>query len=351
MRAISLATLTSFAVACQTYDFEPADPIAWALTSTRETKYGRTVPNLMLLVDKSGSMDQPIELGAPACQTRAGTCGAKSNLCDPRVCPTRWSELQGALSAFVGSSGGVGRFGLATFPSDVRCGAPDQVRIELPRGDAEAELLGKAEEIQREILRIQSEGLPGPFTTGGGTPTGAALSMLGQHEPLLGSARRDFVLLLTDGLPNCNEANPNDYAVDRTSCRCTLPGGVCEAPNNRIGCLDVVGTLEAIRALRQREIETIVVGFGAEAQGSDAQTVLAQMAAEGGFRAKVRLGRRLRRRLLLRPSVRTLPAQALRPPHSNRAGRGPGGDWSQRPRRLRGEGGRGARDGLGAGGR
>ena len=55
-------------------------------------------PNFMLLVDKSGSMDQPVDPTIPACHVggiNGPLCGdpQKTNPCDTSVCPTRWSEL------------------------------------------------------------------------------------------------------------------------------------------------------------------------------------------------------------------------------------------------------------------
>ena len=77
-------------------------------------------PNVMVLVDKSGSMDQPIDATLPGC-TQAGTlCGtgdhAKDNPCNVTVCPTRWSELNLALDSFLQTQAQTVRFGLSFFP-------------------------------------------------------------------------------------------------------------------------------------------------------------------------------------------------------------------------------------------
>ncbi|MBI3185842.1 MAG: adventurous gliding motility lipoprotein CglB [Myxococcales bacterium] len=276
------------ALGCQVSDFEPVEPLAIARTHVVAVRYGReSKPNLMLLVDKSGSMDAPVDPALPSCQTPSGPCGgSKASLCDTSVCPTRWSELQGAMAAFLASSGTVGRFGLTTFPADAQCGPPDQVRVELAGSDEEASLQARADEIRSELLRIQSAGTAGsPYATGGGTPTGAALAMLGAYSPLRDPGRGEYVLLLTDGLPNCNPQNPNDYLADKAACRCTLQGSQCPSPYNRLGCLDAAGAEQAVRSLRADGIQTVVVGFGAEVQGSDARQVLTRLAVEGGFRA------------------------------------------------------------------
>lgn len=271
--------------ACQTHDFEPVEPFALTTATMTVFKQGRALkPNLMLVVDKSGSMDEPVERTAAGCQTSSGTCGSKANLCDPGVCPTRWSELQGAMGAFLTESGQVGRFGLTTFPNDAVCGAPDRPRIDVASAESEGELSDWAARINAELQRIQSSGAAGTLdVTGGGTPTGTTLAMLASYEPLKDSTRDSYVLLLTDGLPNCNPDNPADYTVDPLACRCTLAGADCTvAP--RVGCLDAAATREVISGLLRERIKTIVVGFGAEAQTGDARQVLMDLARAGDFR-------------------------------------------------------------------
>ncbi len=49
------------AVACQTYDFEPVKPLAIAQTTQSKTITAQRLrPNVMMLLDKSGSMNGPI---------------------------------------------------------------------------------------------------------------------------------------------------------------------------------------------------------------------------------------------------------------------------------------------------
>jgi hypothetical protein len=100
------------------------------------------------------------------------------------------------------------------------------------------------------------------------------------------------VLLLTDGLPNCNDVNPNGLcqcssqgntcsAAQVTSCACTsscMGTSLCS-----LGCLDRDGVVEKVKALRAKSIRTIVVGFGADLLTGDGPGVLNAMAREGGF--------------------------------------------------------------------
>lgn len=113
---------------------------------------------------------------------------------------------------------------------------------------------------------------------GGGTPTHDALALAAQHfehspDPL----GRRYVVLATDGAPNCN------LALDPATCVCAGPPGTCTPSSSRTGpitnCLDDARTIEAIRALTARGVETFVVGLlGVESFAS----VLDAMAVAGG---------------------------------------------------------------------
>ena len=79
---------------CQTYDFEPVEPLAIAQTTEKKVIYARaSKPNIMLVVDKSGSMTQV-------------TTGAN----------TRLTEMQAAMSTYLTTYGKTARMGLTVFP-------------------------------------------------------------------------------------------------------------------------------------------------------------------------------------------------------------------------------------------
>src|SRR5687767_3788353 len=97
-------------VACQSYDFEEVTP--FSLRSGRKLKpvIARSLkPNLMLLVDKSLSMNRPTDPTLEACQfSDGGTCGMTpfpDEACPLPECPTRISELHDAMGPFLTSSG------------------------------------------------------------------------------------------------------------------------------------------------------------------------------------------------------------------------------------------------------
>ncbi|HYO52676.1 adventurous gliding motility lipoprotein CglB [Archangium sp.] len=312
LRALVVGTLGGvLATGCQTYDFEPVEPLAISQTTeTRRIEARERKPNLMLLVDTSGSMTDPVNkdlvvkdasnTDVYACRkngTSTGEpCGSASSFqCDTTRCPTRWTELQGAMQDFLTGSSSIARIGLATYPDltvDASCGATASVSINLPPADKddEATLAANAELVKNKILAIKnSSSTPGVQTPQGGTPTSLSLQFMGSPDSGLQAAdRADFVLLLTDGLPNCNANFPTPYPNEE-GCFCTLPNKGCAlAGAEKIGCLDKDASVGAVQALRGKEIKTIVIGFGADfnstsESGKLGAATLNGMAEAGGF--------------------------------------------------------------------
>lgn len=276
---------------CQTYDFERVVPLAVAQTTDKTIVASKRLkPNVMLLVDNSGSMMQPTNPAASGCpQPPAAACGTSGNPC-PGTCPTRVSELKSAMATFLQTSGSIARLGVTKFPIDSLCAASTNVDVQFPAptptdDGTDSALTTTAGQVNAFIQAL----LPT-----GGTPTGSSLAFLGTYGGLNDAAdfRDDFVLLLTDGLPNCNDANPNALCgcgagcspAQYTSCACTTAGmPPCAASLCAKGCLDRDGAVQNVKSLRQKGIRTIVVGFGADTAVGDGPAVLNAMAREGGF--------------------------------------------------------------------
>jgi hypothetical protein len=280
--------------ACQTYDFEPVEPLALAQTTVGDVIRAKAArPNLMVLLDTSGSMTQPVNPSDPDCTQNGVLCGTNPP-CNVNTCPTRWSEMRGAMSSFLTSSGSIARMGLTTYPasegtSATQCNASTAVKIPLPQVDDSdtAALQSVATQIANEILNKPVSGPGGPS---GGTPTSESLKFVGAQAELQTQDRDDFVLLLTDGLPNCNL-----NAGDPRTCTCTQT--TCGTTNS-LACLDKDNSVAAVSQLRtQRQIRTIVIGFGADfvldpnepadspanKQRQAGFDTLNAMAVEGGF--------------------------------------------------------------------
>lgn len=304
-RALVVGTLCGLlAAACQTYDFEPVEPLAISQTTeTRRIEARARKPNLMLLVDTSGSMTAPVNPALAACKLGNGqTCGADANNpCNTAVCPTRWSDLQSAMSSFLEENGTIARIGLATYPNPTTptgevagCGATSALSVALPTGDLEDDnTLKTNSSAARAALQAIKNSRSGTSDRSqiptGGTPTSTSLQFLGSRPELQSTDRADFVVLLTDGLPNCNAKFPKPYP-DPT-CFCIL--ATCDNELAKtVGCLDTDASVSAVQGLRNtdpdRDIKTIVIGFGTDFKantdaGRRGAATLNGMAEAGGF--------------------------------------------------------------------
>ena len=289
---------------CQTYDFEPVDPLAIAQTTIETVITARgSKPDVMLLVDTSGSMTLPVNSeitvnGTKVCylkdpRGRDFVC-SDADACNTAVCPTRWSELQGAMGPFLAESGKLVRFGLTTYPAPITTGSPtvdqlcapaaagESVRVAIPTNlTTDEELQAHANALNTVLQAIPNGGANRPI---GGTPTSGSLEFTGTLLTTDPNEREQIIILLTDGLPNCNDLNQYDGSQP-AQCSCTV-GEQCtlsESPYYRRGCLDKNASVAAVKSLKDRKISTIVIGFGAETSAGDGPRVLDEMARAGGF--------------------------------------------------------------------
>ncbi len=286
--AFAVGSTVGLVAGCQSYDFEPVQPLAVSQTTQPTRIVGRQFkPNLMFLIDKSGSMNFAANDTVAPCtqgcnQTGQPVCAAG--------CKTRLGELKSAMGTFLSTRGDLAWMGMAIFPTAVAgsnglldaCGATSSadIRVQLApnQADLPSELIASANAVNAQIQSLN---------VGGGTPTGDSLKFLGDYAPLADPdpkvLREDFVVLLTDGLPNCNANNVN--SCTGSSCRCTLvPASAC-VPTSYCtqGCLDKDNSAAQVTALRKKNIRTIVIGFGADTASGDGPDTLNEMAENGGF--------------------------------------------------------------------
>jgi len=269
--------------ACQTYDLEPVNPLAIRTVHVQRLVIAKKAkPELMLMVDRSGSMLKPID---PANANCPAGCGTLANQC-PASCPTRWSDLKGAMNDFLTTYGNVARMGLTPFtgpydPATRSVCNPGIVQVDTSTSnDVPSELQAQAATINTQI---------GSLSPNYGTPTGPTLKNLASYAPLQNPDRDDYILLLTDGLPNCNPDNAHEYTsnpVDQAACKCTeTSASACSAPGyTRILCLDQDYSVQQIAALQAQGVKTVVVGFGAETAAGDGPAALTAMGAAGGYK-------------------------------------------------------------------
>jgi hypothetical protein len=212
-------------------------------------------------------------------------------------CATRVSELIGAMGQFLSTSSAV-RLGLAFFPAQdpnfTPNGCAPTRSIEaafpprtVPDSDVTA-LTSAAASINSRIQGLRDGGVTG------GTPTAASLRFVGQAPGLFDvtDGRQDVIVLITDGLPNCNPANPQSCNANPRPPpeQCTLnpvpnPGMLnnCSGAYCAAGYLDAAGAVQDISALRARGILTLVIGLGTDLGTAQATNTLNAMAAAGGL--------------------------------------------------------------------
>jgi len=171
-------------------------------------------PSLMLMVDRSGSMGQPLDGG-----------------------DDKWSIMQAALARITADYDSAIDFGLTLFPTGAACNG-GAVYVDI------APLSGGR--VRSELAR---------FSPAGGTPTHTTLEDARSYFAALPpSDAGRFILLATDGLPNCGDGTTRNATVDET--------------------------LAALRSLATHGVNSYVLGFGGEA--NNAPDTLNAMAEAGG---------------------------------------------------------------------
>lgn len=188
----------------------------------------------------------------------------------------RWDQVRVVVGQMLRDLGPRARFGAAVFPGDEGECAPGSEIMSLRRGDAPAVSIdGPTTSFLLAATRPRPRG---------GTPTAATLRAL--EKPLLAAPGKTFVVLATDGGPNCNVAAscgvdaciPNIEAI--SGCPPQGPNNCCAAPEYSPGnCLDLEATTREVRELAEAGIATFVLGVpGSETYAS----ALADLAKAGG---------------------------------------------------------------------
>jgi len=212
--------------------------------------------NLLVVIDKSGSMkDVPTGFGS-----------------------SKWSALKDSLNSALGSLPEQVWLGMQVYPKAGRCD------LDLPEGNDVDVLVQPLADALPKVMGVLADNEPD-----GGTPTATALARAlgyftkGAGKDLAGSK---FVLLATDGGPNCNEA----LSCEASACTMNLDGQCPDAVQNccdpmmggagvQFGCLDDARTSEQVKALADAGIATFVVGIpGTEGYAS----LLDDLAVAGG---------------------------------------------------------------------
>ncbi len=206
-------------------------------------------PNIYFVLDRSGSMNEL----------------------------NKWTNIQIVLEDLVIGLGPRATVGAAVFPDPADDGCVPGVEVFPPTvGDRPAGALGPT---GAALVTVLSE-----IPANGGTPTAATLSSL--LPRLMSLPGKTYVILATDGGPNCN---PN-AVCDVDLCTYNIeddmgcpPGGspnCCEDPNGGgLACLDEEPTIQAVQAIASAGIAVYVVGVPGSAPYAN---LLDQLATAGG---------------------------------------------------------------------
>jgi len=158
------------------------------------------VPNMMVVYDKSGSMEEDLEGDCPLFDNGTTKCdypphGSGSDPNPAFDAPDKWTVAGGGIDDILTSHGSKVRFGLVTFSSDGNCGAGN-VRVDVgPNTEAD---------IRSTIAASNPRG---------STPIGDTLADLVGLNSLQSDAHSNYVLLVTDGMETCG-GNPVSAARD-----------------------------------------------------------------------------------------------------------------------------------------
>lgn len=228
-------------------------------------------------------MNGPINPSEPTC----GTCSGSS--C-PATCPTRVVILRNALTAYLQPNATLARWGITTFPSPATftpSGCAPASTQTVAMLDPSTATTTAALTTQSAQVRNVASGLGIVTTIVGGTPTGPSLRFAATIPALAtaSSGRARGIVLITDGLPNCNPANPLSCTaqppppVDLCTLGTNCVGSYCQA-----GYLDQTGTVQAVAALRLAGVKTAIVVID-NAPTAQVTSVMNAMADEGGATA------------------------------------------------------------------
>ena len=179
----------------------------------------RVPPELLLVLDRSGSMLTPSEVGTGM--------------------STRWDETTAAVTDVVRQTDGTIQWGLKTFPTPEQCLV--QPGVEVPIGPTTAP-------VAAAIAATQ------PNMGGSGTPTALAVQIATGYLRGRATINPKYLVLATDGVPAC-PLFADQKVIDQM-------------------------VLDAITAARNAGIATFVIGIATAA--TDADRVLSEMARAGG---------------------------------------------------------------------
>jgi hypothetical protein len=239
-----------------------------ALCGDQEISALSDPPNVYFVLDRSGSMAETL----------------------PGNGYTKYENARIAISVMLRAVGHRIRYGAAVFPSPESAAAcaPGQEVFPTTLGDPPSYgASGKNGPILSDLLMRL-----GSVLAGGGTTTASTLHAL--KPDLAALPGKTYVVLMTDGVPNCNPnllcssadctlniegASISGQACDDTF-NCCDPANV--GPNGPTACIDSDATAAAVTELEGLGIDTYVVGM----PGTERYAAFLNLLAEAGHTAQ-----------------------------------------------------------------
>lgn len=249
------------AIACQSYNMEGVDPQTVVAVETSGNFTAAKPPALLIVQDRSGSMERCFGTGGdPGLTCKDGSV--------TRPGASRMHVAQRVMANLVEAHKEDVLFGLTLYGVDgpgavPGCGIPEEVA---PPGSASAAAVIDA-----------YEGHPAIVAPQGGTPTTRALQAA--YETLVDSAtgkvrmpeRDNYVVLVTDGLMNCNvDHDPTCVCAREEGCPAesgTVAFGEVGTLWDGLLCLDDEEAIAAVERLRSAGVRTFVIGLGEDIGG------------------------------------------------------------------------------------
>jgi hypothetical protein len=185
-------------------------------------------PDLLIVQDKSGSMDA-LPDGTTCRRATQATC----------MPMTKWPQITTAITQVVMQTESAIRWGLKFFPEDATCGVNAGAVVPVANMNAAAITMAIAAQ-----------------APSGGTPTRDAITSAGAYLSTLADPNPKYILLATDGEPNCGAVNIFGSQDD-----------------------DSMAAIQAVKDVAAMGIPVFVVGIGT-VTGSEA--TLTAMAIAGG---------------------------------------------------------------------
>ena len=196
-------------------------------------------PDILIVLDRSGSMDN--DVSDKGCNgNNSGGCGASS----------KWALMTPALKQVVAATDTGVNWGLKFFADagNTSCGVNNGASV--PIGATKGAAVASAIDGQTNAQ--------GGISNGSRTPTRLAVDGARTYLSGVTTDNPKYILLATDGLPNCMPGNSSNTADDSA------------------------GAIQAVKDAYGAGIPTFVVGIATSGMGT-ADTTLSSMAKAGGY--------------------------------------------------------------------